>query len=74
METFLLGMYLIVDHALSSQSVRYATSDLTVRDSHPAMTMTNGSPCPNFNGMHAATTVHFKCDTSVFGAGAHDLL
>ncbi|KAF7793472.1 hypothetical protein EIP86_004584 [Pleurotus ostreatoroseus] len=31
--------------------------------------MDGGSSCPIHEHMKAATTIHFKCDTSVFGAG-----
>ncbi|PSS29738.1 hypothetical protein PHLCEN_2v2886 [Hermanssonia centrifuga] len=50
-------------------SLGYSNTTLTVRDGHPAITMSNGSPCPTHVHMHAATTIQFKCDTSVFGAG-----
>ncbi|KAJ3540007.1 hypothetical protein NM688_g6286 [Phlebia brevispora] len=55
-------------------SLGYANTALEVRDGNAALTMVEGSPCPIHKHMHAATTIHFKCDTSVFGAGEPKLI
>lgn len=48
-------------------------TSLTIHDSHPRLTFTNGSQCKSKSGTTgdatASTAVEFICDTSVFGAG-----
>ncbi|KAI0685073.1 hypothetical protein BC835DRAFT_1291123 [Cytidiella melzeri] len=51
-------------HEHGDFSLGYANTTLAIRDGSPTLTMMKGSPCPTHQHMHAATTVHFKCDTS----------
>ncbi|THH09823.1 hypothetical protein EW146_g8566 [Bondarzewia mesenterica] len=50
-------------------SIGEVNTTLLVRDNHPLLILTDGSPCPSAEHLRASTAVRFICDTSVFGSG-----
>jgi len=55
-------------------SIGEVNTTLLVRDKHPLLILTGGSPCPTADHMSAMTAVRFICDTSVFGSGTPQLV
>ncbi|ETW86750.1 hypothetical protein HETIRDRAFT_99194 [Heterobasidion irregulare TC 32-1] len=50
-------------------SLGEVNTTLLVRDRHPLLILTGGSPCTGADHLRASTAVRFICDTSVFGSG-----
>lgn len=50
-------------------SLGEVNTTLLVRDRHPLLILTGGSPCTGADNLRASTAVRFICDTSVFGSG-----
>lgn len=47
---------------------------LRIKDSHPLLVLSDGTPCGDGSNLNAATVIRFICDNNVFGAGMCSLM
>ncbi|KAF8588377.1 mannose 6-phosphate receptor domain-containing protein, partial [Ramaria rubella] len=55
-------------------SIGEFNTTILIKDSHPLLVLSNGSPCGEGSNLRASSAVRFICDNGVFGAGQPELI